>query len=48
MGDIVGDAENGEKIDFRKVKSKLESYHCLLLKNTEFRFFQRSGEQICV
>ena len=48
MGDIVGDGKNSRKIDFKKVKWEIEAYHCLLSKNTWFRFFQRSGAKICV
>ena len=49
MGDFVGDAKNWKKkTDFKKVKYCVEAYHCLLSKNAWFRFFQRSGAQICV
>ena len=48
MGDFDGDRENDRKIVFKKVKCVLEAYHCLLSKNTQFRFFQRSGAKICV
>ena len=39
MADFVGDGKNGRKIDSKKVKWGIEAYHCLLLKNTWFRFF---------
>ena len=48
MGDIVGDERNSRKIDSKKVKWAVEAYHCLLSKNTWFRFFQRSSAKICV
>ena len=48
MGDFVGDWKNSRKIISKKVKWGIEAYHCLLLKNAWFRFFQRSGAQICV
>ena len=48
MGDIVGDEENSRKIDSKKMKWELEAYHCLLSKNTWFRFFQCSAAKICV
>ena len=48
MGDLVGDRKNSRKIDSKKVKWGIEAYHCLLPKNTWFRFFQRSGAKICV
>ena len=48
MGDIVGDGKNSRKIDSKKVKWGIEAYHCLLLKNTWFSLFQRSGAKMCV
>ena len=48
MGDFVGDRKNGRRIDFKKVKYAIGAYHCLFSKNAWFRFFQRSGAQICV
>ena len=48
MGDFVGDAKNGRKISSKKVKSRIDAYHPLLLKNTWFRFFRHSGAKICV
>ena len=48
MGDVVGDAKNWRKIDFKKVKWQIEAYHCVLSQNTWFTFFQRSGAKICV
>ena len=48
MGDIVGDEKYRRKIGSKKLKWGVEVYHCLLLKNTWFRFFQRSGAKICV
>ena len=48
MGDFVGDRKNSRKIDFKKAKSARKAYHCLLLKNAWFRFFQRSGAKICI
>ena len=48
MADFVGDGKNSRKISSKKVKSGIEAYHCLLSKNTWFRFFQRSGVKICV
>ena len=47
-GDIVGDAEKRGKIGFTGVKSGIKTYHCLVSKNTWFRFFQRSGAKICI
>ena len=40
--------KNSGKIDFKNVKWGLEANHCLRLKNTWFRFFQRSGAKLCV
>ena len=48
MGDFVGDVKISRKIDFKKVKRELEAYDSLLLQNTWFRFFQRSGAKISV
>ena len=47
MGDFVGYGKNSRKT-FKEVKSGIEACHCLLSKNTWFRFFQRSGAKICV
>ena len=48
MGDFFGDEKKKRKIEFKKMKRAMEAYHCLLSKNTWFRFFQRSGAKICV
>ena len=48
MSDFVGDTKNSRKIDSKKVKWRIEAYHCLLLENAWLRFFQRSGAKICV
>ena len=48
MGDIVGDGNISRKIGSKKVKWGVEAYHCLLPKNTWFKFFQRSGAKIFV
>ena len=47
-GDVVGDERNSRKIISTELKSAIEAPCCLLLKNACFRFFQRSGSQICV
>ena len=30
MGEVVGDVENGRKIDLRKAKYEIEAFYCLL------------------
>ena len=45
---LLGMFQNSRRIDFKKVKYRVEAYHHLLLKNAWFRFFQRSGAKICV
>ena len=45
---VFGMEKKSRKIVFKKVKYGIEGYHCLLSKNAWFRFFQRSGAQICI
>ena len=48
MGDVVGDGENGRKIDIKKVKYGIEAFYCLVSIYASFKIFQRSGAKICV
>ena len=45
---LFGMRKNSRKMFSKKVRWAVEAYHCLLSKNTWFRFFQRSGAKICV
>ena len=48
MGAFAGDLETKINIDLKKEKCWLGAYHCLLQKNTWFRFCQGSGAKMCV
>ena len=48
MGEVVGDAKNGTKIDLMEVKYKIEAFYCVLFIYAYIKIFQQNGAKICV